>query len=359
MTSLLDVMTRRPRPLTNLADEDRVVLFPSVGHLDATGQHWIIDVHGDVSAAAKKPSLGKRMLLRLLQRSMRATREDFSSDLFQRRMARFLALDRPGRRIAVEVADRVHVLPKKSHRNGHFHALLQIPAGDVRDAAAAASGAAALLPLGIRSPGASLATSGSAHLLGRTGLSIISDIDDTLKHTHVACKRTLLVNTFLRPFQTIPGMADLFCRWNAAGAAFHYVSSSPWQLYEHLAAHLADEGFPTGSFHLRHFRLRDHLLRRLLMLRRTGKTGVIRTLFKTFPSRRFLLIGDSGEHDPEIYGSVARRHPRQVAGIFIRQLDGPTNTRRRYLRAFRYLDPSLITLFRDAAELTRLPLPSV
>jgi phosphatidate phosphatase APP1 len=350
-------MTRRPRPLTNLADEDRVVLFPSVGYLDAGGEHWIVNVHGDVSAAARKPSLGKRMLLKLLQRSMRATREDFASDLFQRRMARFLALDRPGRRIAVQVGERVHVLPKKSRKNGHFYAPLRIPVHELRDLTAESIGAGTLLPLDIRGSSTSAVTSGQAYLLGRTGLSIISDIDDTLKHTQVACKRTLLANTFLRPFQTIQGMAALFRQWTASGAAFHYVSSSPWQLYEHLAEHLADEGFPAGSFHLRPFRLRDHLLRRLLMLRRSGKVGVIRTLLKAFPERRFLLVGDSGEHDPEIYGAIARRFPEQVAGIFIRQLDGPNNTRPRYLRAFRGINPSLATLFRDAEELSNIRLP--
>src|SRR5439155_2309238 len=132
------------------------------------------------------------------------------------------------------------------------------------------------------------------------------------------------------------------------GAAFHYVSSSPWQLYEHLVAHLAEEGFPTGSFHLRSFRLRDHLLRRILMLRRSGKAGVIRSLLKMFPQRQFLLVGDSGERDPEIYGAMARRYPRQVAGILIRQLSGERGVRRRYARAFRRVDPKRLTLFEDA-----------
>jgi phosphatidate phosphatase APP1 len=143
----------------------------------------------------------------------------------------------------------------------------------------------------------------------------------------------------------------LFRGWAARGAAFHYVSSSPWQLYEHLAEHLAEEGFPAGTFHLRAFRLRDHLLRRILMLRRSGKAGGIRTLIKTFPQRQFVLVGDSGEHDPEIYGAMARRFPQQIAGIYIRQLDGPGNTSRRYARAFRGVAPPLVRMFRDAEEI--------
>jgi phosphatidate phosphatase APP1 len=201
--------------------------------------------------------------------------------------------------------------------------------------------------------------SGQAWLLPPRGLSIISDIDDTLKHSYVACKRTLLANTFLRPFETIPGMAGVFQQWSQSNAAFHYVSSSPWQLYPHLAEHLAAQGFPAGSFHLRAFRLRDHLLRRVLMLRRSGKASVIRALFKTFPERQFLLVGDSGEADPEIYGAMGRRFPDQVAGILIRRLPGRLDTTPRYARAFRGVRTGAVRLFHEAAELAEVQLPKI
>jgi hypothetical protein len=348
MPSLLDVMKRRPRPLTNLADEDRVVLFPSLARQSPEGGDWAVQIHGDVSTPVKL-SLGKRVLLKLLKRAMRATDEEFASPLFRDRIARFVAGDRPGRRIAVRIGDEVHKLPQKTRRNGQFQATVRIGGRVAHDCAeSAAVGAEQYVELQV----VGSRTIGRAYLLPPTGLSIISDIDDTLKHSYVACKQTLLANTFLRPFETIPGMAMLFRDWWAQGAAFHYVSSSPWQLYEHLSEHLAEEGFPTGSFHLRSFRLRDHLLRRILMLRRSGKLGVIRGLFKTFPRRRFLLVGDSGEHDPEIYGALARRYPAQVAGILIRQLEGQRKLQWRYARAFRRVDPALLRIYRDAGELT-------
>lgn len=340
-------MTSRPRPITNLAVEDQVQLFPSLAVPDDDSRHWIVNVHGEVSAPAPL-SFGKRVLLKLLKRTMRASDAEFASPLFQERIRRFLATDRSGRRMAVRIGDQVHKLPEKSRRNGHFQAALRVPhrfAGEWVESAAV--GGDKYLELQI--VGAS--ASGRAYLIDATGLSVISDIDDTLKHSHVSCKRTLLTNTFLRPYETIPGMAPLFRQWWAEGAAFHYVSSSPWQLYEHLTEHLADEGFPPGSFHLKAFRLRDHLLRRVLMLRRSGKLGVIRGLFKILPRRRFLLVGDSGEHDPEIYGALARRYPHQVAGIFIRQLEGQKNLRRRYARAFRRVDSRLLRVFYDANEL--------
>jgi len=343
-------MTRRPRPITNLAPEDRVVLFPSVAHLSPDGGHWIVDVHGDVSAPSQL-SFSKRMLLRLLARAMRAGQPELQSPLFQDRIARFVAKDRAGRRVAVRIGDATYRLSHKTRRNGHFQAAVAVPRSLAQDfAETAAVGAEQYLELNVIGAEAT----GQAYLINATGLSVVSDIDDTLKHSYVGCKRTLLANTFLRPFETIPGMARVFRDWWSEGAAFHYVSSSPWQLYEHLAEHLVSEGFPTGSFHLRPFRLRDHLLRRLLMLRRTGKVGVIRTLFKKFPRRRFLLVGDSGEHDPEIYGVLARRYPQQVAGILIRQLPGERDVRRRYARAFRGVDPARLKLFEGADELVQI-----
>jgi phosphatidate phosphatase APP1 len=353
MTSILDAMTRRSRPQTNLAREDRVVLFPSLGQLSASGEDWLVNVHGDVSSAGKI-GLAKRMLLKLLKRAMGAAHEDMAGPLFQERIARFIARDRPGRRMAVQIGDETFRLPKKSRRDGHFQAAVRIPARLVRDwAESAAVGDEKYLQLEIPAAGAI----GQAYLLEPTGLSIISDIDDTLKHSYVACKRTLLANTFLRPFEAIPGMAAVFRQWWAEGAAFHYVSSSPWQLYEHLADHLSSEGFPGGSFHLRAFRLRDQLLRRLLLLRRSGKLSVIRGILRMFPQRRFLLVGDSGEHDPEIYGALTRRFPGQVAGLLIRQLDGPAPGRR-YAAAFRDIDPAIVRIYRDADELADLRLRS-
>src|SRR5439155_20928386 len=95
MPHLLDAMTRRPRPITNLAREDRVVLFPSVAHLSPDNEHWIVDVHGDVSSPCQL-SFGKRMLLKLLARAMRASPSEIRSSLFQERIARFIASDQAG-----------------------------------------------------------------------------------------------------------------------------------------------------------------------------------------------------------------------------------------------------------------------
>jgi phosphatidate phosphatase APP1 len=50
------------------------------------------------------------------------------------------------------------------------------------------------------------------------------------------------------------------------------------------------------------------------------KLDVIRTLLATYPELPFILIGDSGEKDPEIYRKVVREHPDRIRAIYIRDV---------------------------------------
>src|SRR5439155_24879766 len=108
-----------------------------------------------------------------------------------------VARARVGRQIAVELAQHVHRLPK-TRRNGHFQAAVRIPVEELPEMPGRDS-EESVLPLAVPGPGEEESAAGRAYLLPRTGLAVVSDIDDTLKHSHVACKRTLLTNTFLRP----------------------------------------------------------------------------------------------------------------------------------------------------------------
>lgn len=349
----------RSSPLdTNLTNDETVVLFPSLGHLSPDGQTWHVQVHGEVFSKQTTIGLAKRLLLRMLQRAMQAPDDEFGTPIFQQRIARWLASDERGKRIAIKVGPSVHVLPKKSRRNGHFFGTLRLTPEDLASFRATSSSQQPL-QLEVCGPnGEPLLVQGQAYLLGQQGVSVISDIDDTIKHSHVSCKRTLLRNTFLNRYESVPGMAEVYRQWADAGAAFHYVSSCPWQLYREIAAYFTEARFPAGSFHLRSFRLRDHLIRRLLLMRRSGKKKIIFRILNTFPQRKFILVGDSGEHDPEIYGAAARRFPDQVARILIRRLGTASDSAERYEKAFRGVRSDIVQLFRDPAEIAQLALPA-
>src|SRR5205807_10385096 len=150
------------------------------------------------------------------------------------------------------------------------------------------------------------AVNGIIRLLPQTGISVISDIDDTIKISDVRDRKELLRNTFCRPYCPVPGMAQRYRSWDkSADARFHYVSASPWQLYIPLAAFIRSNGFPEGTFQLKLFRWKDQTFFDLFRSPEKYKMTAIKPLFERFPHRKFVLVGDSGEKDPETYAALA------------------------------------------------------
>ncbi|KAF8940729.1 hypothetical protein BGZ58_005057 [Dissophora ornata] len=159
---------------------------------------------------------------------------------------------------------------------------------------------------------------GIVNLVDPEGISIISDIDDTIKETDIAAgAKTVLQNTFLKDVQDVPGMADVYQRWWKNGAAVHYVSNSPWQLIPMLLDFFHTHKFPPGSAHLK---LHDSVLKAYFMTPGEHKRKTISEILTDFPHRKFVLIGDSGEIDMEIYTEMALKFPNQIFKIFIRDI---------------------------------------
>jgi phosphatidate phosphatase APP1 len=101
------------------------------------------------------------------------------------------------------------------------------------------------------------------------------------------------------------------------------------------------------------------MLRRLLLVRRRGKMTSMHAIMRRFPERQFLLVGDSGERDPELYGMLARKYPSQVVGIYIRNLDARPMSAERCCKAFRDIPVDRHLVFRHINELPkRLPSPA-
>jgi phosphatidate phosphatase APP1 len=151
---------------------------------------------------------------------------------------------------------------------------------------------------------------------------VISDIDDTVVQSHVTKKLRMVVGLALsnartrKPFEG----AAAFYRALQDGAGgegnpIFYVSKSPWNLYVPLVDFLQIQGIPLGPLLLRDFGM--HLLRS------SGdhKARSIDRVLETYPKLPFVLIGDSGEHDPEIYRGVVHRWPGRVRAIYIRSVN--------------------------------------
>ncbi|MET3380898.1 MULTISPECIES: App1 family protein [Variovorax] len=180
---------------------------------------------------------------------------------------------------------------------------------------------------------------GHALVVPAQGVSVISDIDDTIKRTQVRDRREMLLNTFARRFEAAPRMAAWYrALAKTPDTRFHYLSASPIQLYPALSDFIRSADFPAGSMHLR-----ESTTWRTLIPgeqdSREHKLGVINRLLTEFPQRRFVLVGDSGEADPEIYAQTFHSHPQRIDSIVIRDVTGEGRTSDRYRATFDGIDP--------------------
>ena len=198
---------------------------------------------------------------------------------------------------------------------------------------------------------------GVSHLIPSEGWSIISDIDDTVKITGVGNKKALLRSTFMEEFKQVPGMASLYQSWASdLDAKFHFVSSSPWQLWLELESFLTNTaGFPQATYHLKPIRLKDRTLLNLWKCPLETKIAVIESILDGFPQRKFLLVGDTGEKDPEVYGDIARRYPDQIYGIYVRNVTNETGNEERYREAFEGIDRRIWGLFTEPEDIQLPP----
>lgn len=196
---------------------------------------------------------------------------------------------------------------------------------------------------------------GQMVLVSEEGMSIISDIDDTIKDSHVLDKQLLVRNTFVNPLHSVAGMSDLYQTWATPNQhlSFHYVSSSPLQLFPLLTEFLQQEKFPTGSLHLRQIKLIDELFKEGSSSQR-HKQKQIRELLKQFPKRRFILIGDSGEADPEIYAAVAKDYPDRIHSILIRDVTSETAEAPRYQKTFKSIPKEKWRIFVEPKDLKNI-----
>ncbi len=156
---------------------------------------------------------------------------------------------------------------------------------------------------------------------------IISDIDDTILNTGVTSflKWKVLLNSFfVNAFERIPleGAPDLYRKLHrgindAEKNPIFYISNSPWNMYQYLKHFLDHNGFPKGPILLRSF---SSIFQRAAGDEKPHKQKEILQLLEAFPDLKFILIGDSGEHDASIYTDIAAQFPDRILCIYLRSV---------------------------------------
>lgn len=350
LVSLLNRCGRMSQVPAQSETGPRLVPFPSFGYLDPDG-HWRLNVAGIVRQPYAA-TLRKRMLIGMLGNVMQASEDDRSSIRFRRRVTSFVMDGAHGLSVRCRVGTQSFELKRRTHRNGHYFGWVALEPRALAELAPQRSqdGGLVRLPLQVDVE-SELQGMTTVELIPPRGISVVSDIDDTIKESSIRDRRELLANTFLRDFRAVPGMSEVYRSWQELGTALHYVSSSPWQLLPWIDELLQTQRFPQGSLHLRNFRLRTHMLQKVIRFRRSGKGAAIRLLLKKFPQRRFIFVGDSGEKDLEIYRKLAGNHRAQSLGIFIRELDEHPLDRERLARCRASLPELRVETFRTADQL--------
>jgi phosphatidate phosphatase APP1 len=144
---------------------------------------------------------------------------------------------------------------------------------------------------------------------------VLSDVDDTVLETGVQRVARMVLQTFTGSALTrtpFAGAAALYRDLAGEANPVFYVSSSPWNLHGFLVTFLRHHGFPLGPV----------LLRDLLgnAAGREQKAVRVQEVLDLHPQLPFVLIGDSGEQDPEVYAEVVRRNPGRVLAVYIREV---------------------------------------
>jgi hypothetical protein len=344
-------------PVTKLKKDEEVTLFPALGWKNPTGEGWFVEFHGWVYE--KEPRRASTAVLRKLLGMKLEDLNAAEKEFFKKRAGWFLVDNERGKNLSIGF-NGLTIDLGKTDANGHAKGEVVVDWWLINGLRLMAGRTNAPSIAGTNVWTLKLAESdkrviqGTVHLIGEEGWTVVSDIDDTIKVTEVRDREAMLRNTFCKEFQPAEGMAKVYGEWAEQGAVFHYVSASPWQLYSDLEAFRAAHGYPAGTFHLRDFRLKDGSGVEFLKGSGGYKPGEIGKLLARFPKRKFVLVGDSGEHDPEIYGELARKHPGQVVRILIRDVTGDKAEGERYRAAFQGLAREKWAIFRHPAEVRHL-----
>lgn len=177
------------------------------------------------------------------------------------------------------------------------------------------------------SGGNAISTEGQVFIVSpHAEYGVISDIDDTVVYTGVTSRLRMARNIFLSNARTrlpLEGVAAFYLALQQGKVGdtinpLFYVSSSPWNMYDLIQEFFQIHGIPTGPIFFRDWGIaRDSLLS---ITHRKFKLDAICKIIESFPDLKFMLIGDSGEKDPEIYSEIIHMYPKSILVAYIRSV---------------------------------------
>lgn len=164
-------------------------------------------------------------------------------------------------------------------------------------------------------------------------LGVISDLDDTVIESHsteLFEQIAILFGQGARDRVAFPGIPAFYRalsrgRDDRGENPIFYVSRSGWNLNDLFEEFMAANDIPKGPLFLSDLRLTED--RSAVLGSDSPKRSSIDLLLRTYPELPFLLIGDSGMHDPGLYREIAELHPGRIRAIYIHDVSPPGRDR--------------------------------
>ena len=306
-------------------------------------------VHGRIFTPREESevqTVALRVAGRLLGREEQAA-------ILRERIRSFWVKGENGRRVDIALAGKDY-RPAKSDESGHFQGNIRMP-----PSAAAPQGEPRWLEYSLAGCGeAGRELKGKVGLLEGPGLSVVTDVD-ALQAPAPPGRLARSERVLFQELAAQPGMAVAYENWAKQGAAFHYLSDLPWQLFPEVSRLL--EGLPQGSVELRKLdwegfgkgsplQAVDRLLEALSGSRQQLAAS-LEDLIARYPDRRLVLVGDGGGAAPEVFAAAARRHPDRIRLIAVRAAPDAREKARQSLQG---LPEGSWTLFEKPSELARV-----
>ena len=168
-------------------------------------------------------------------------------------------------------------------------------------------------------------------------VGVISDIDDTILITHATKtgrKFWLSISKNAYTRRPFPGVSEFYKALSNNGEnPFFYVSSSDWNLFDMIRDFLNYRKIPMGPLLLKDLHVDLKNIWKSGGGSHLHKIEKIELLMKLYPGMKFILVGDSGQHDPEIYAEIMQKFPGRTLAVYIREIKPADQQRRKLLKA--------------------------
>jgi phosphatidate phosphatase APP1 len=330
-----------PSPLD---DDDELLIYPTFLYLDSNSQEYKLKIH--IHAFEKKEeSLKRKFLIEYFKTQIDEIPSH--SETLKERMKWFLIDNKRGKEVSVDILGKIYPL-KETQPNGRSITEIVIPKSSI----SLFDHSANFVEIKTLPSKKNKKTYyGKFFLIPESTTCLVSDIDDTLKISDVRNKKALMKNSFVNPFLLVKGMKDFYQKiYTSGNSCFVNVSASPWQLYSVLSNFFDENGFPQTGYFMKDFRLKDSDFFNLFEKPEEYKYETIEPLIKEWKNTKFILVGDSGEKDPEAYARLAVKYPDQISKIYIR-IAYDENLDQRIKSVFEKIPKEKYQFFENADEL--------